>query len=46
MEKLDVEQARQEVTPFLRDPRGLEIWSKEFFGRIIERIVAIDEMSI
>ena len=46
VEKLDVEQARQEVTPFVRDPRGLEIWSKEFFSRIIERIVAVDEISV
>ncbi len=46
VEGLDVEQARQEVTPFVRDHRGLEIWSKEFFSRIIERIVPVDEISI
>ena len=46
VEVLDVEQARQEVAPFVRDSRGLEIWSKEFFSRIIERIVPVDEISI
>ena len=46
VEGLDVEQAREEVTPFVRDPRGLEIWSKEFFSRIIERIVPVDEIFV
>ncbi len=38
---LDVEKARQEVVPFTRDQRALEIWSHEFFAEIITRIVTI-----
>ena len=41
VDSLDVEQARQEVAPFVREPRGLEIWSTDFFHRIVDRIVAI-----
>ncbi len=35
---LDIEQARSEVAPFVKDPSTLNIWSKEFFSAIIERI--------
>ena len=46
VEGLDVDRARQEVAPFLRDPNGLEIWSKEFFSSIIKRIVPVEEVSV
>ncbi|MDA3903128.1 MAG: nucleotidyl transferase AbiEii/AbiGii toxin family protein [Desulfuromusa sp.] len=36
---LDVDQARQEVAAFVTDQRALEIWSRDFFTAIAERIV-------
>jgi hypothetical protein len=41
IEMLDVEQARREVEPFMRDPEALELWSKEFFHDVAERIVFV-----
>jgi hypothetical protein len=35
---LDVDQARAEVAPFVRDKRAIEAWSHEFFYQIIERL--------
>ncbi len=35
---LDIDQARQEVAPFVTDPGILEIWSRDFFTAISERI--------
>jgi hypothetical protein len=35
---LDVDQARKEVEPFVRDPENLSIWSQEFFLDIASRI--------
>ncbi len=35
---LNVKQARDEVAPFVKDPRALEIWSREFFTAVAERI--------
>jgi len=40
-EMLDVEAARSEVEPFVRDPRALELWSREFFRSVAERIVFV-----
>ena len=42
VDDLDVEQARQEVAPFIRDRRTLEVWSRGFFKNIIKRVVYID----
>ena len=39
---LDVDQARQEVLPFVRQPEALEVWSREFFTEIVKRIKAIE----
>ena len=36
--QLDVDQARNEVLPFVRDPAALEVWSREFFADIVQRI--------
>ncbi len=36
--QLDVDQARAEVAPFVRDRRALEAWSREFFEQVIERL--------
>ncbi len=41
VDELDVEQARREVVPFVKDPRALDVWSQEFFKQIITRIVAV-----
>lgn len=41
VDSLDVAKARQEVAPFVRDPRVLDIWSANFFRRITDRIVPI-----
>jgi hypothetical protein len=38
---LDIEKARREVAPFIRDQRALDMWSQEFFAEIISRIVTI-----
>jgi hypothetical protein len=39
--RLNVKQAVAEVEPFVRDPRSLALWSKEFFAEIIARIVTV-----
>ena len=36
--KLDVEQARKEVEPFVKSPENLSIWSREFFSDVASRI--------
>jgi predicted nucleotidyltransferase component of viral defense system len=41
IEKLNVEQARREVEPFVKNPEALEVWSKEFFQDVAGRIVLI-----
>ncbi|MGA1194038.1 MAG: hypothetical protein ACO3ZG_06640 [Kiritimatiellia bacterium] len=33
-----VDQARREVSRFVRDPASLEVWSRDFFRQIIGRI--------
>jgi len=38
IEKLDVESVRREVTPFVTDETLLEVWSREFFHSLVERI--------
>lgn len=35
---LDIEQAKEEVLPFVREPRVIDIWSQEFFIEIIKRV--------
>jgi predicted nucleotidyltransferase component of viral defense system len=39
--KLDVEKARKEVSPFVRDQRTLDVWSTEFFADVVQRVVPI-----
>lgn len=41
IQKLNVEQARREVEPFVKNPEALEVWSKEFFQDVAGRIVLI-----
>ena len=38
IDRLIVDQARKEVEAFIRDPKSLTIWSKEFFQDIADRI--------
>jgi len=38
---LDVEQARDEVIRFVRDPRSLELWSRDFFRAVARRIEVV-----
>jgi predicted nucleotidyltransferase component of viral defense system len=35
---LDVKAAKKDVSPMLKDPACVEVWSKTFFGELIERI--------
>jgi hypothetical protein len=41
VDKLDVNQARREVEPFVKNPETLEVWSREFFQDVVERIVVV-----
>ena len=41
IETLNVDQARREVEPFVKNPEGLKVWSKEFFHDVSGRIVLI-----
>jgi len=36
--ELDFAQAREEVTPFVRNPKALEIWSREYFLELAGRL--------
>jgi len=36
----EVDQIRQEVAPFVKDQRSLDVWSRDFFHSIAARIVA------
>ena len=35
---LDINQAKEEVLPFVREPAALDIWSQEFFQEIIKKV--------
>ena len=36
--QLDVEAARQDVLPFVRDPAAVQLWSRDFFCSLLGRI--------
>lgn len=38
IETVDIEQAKQDVLPFINDPQELSVWNKEFFIQITEKI--------
>ncbi len=38
IESLDVDLARTDVLPFVRNPRALEVWSRDFFRAVAARI--------
>ena len=41
IETLNVDQARRDVEPFVKNPEGLKVWSKEFFHDVSRRVVLI-----
>jgi predicted nucleotidyltransferase component of viral defense system len=41
VEKLDVNQARREVEPFVKDPETLTLWSRDFYRDVIRRITLV-----
>jgi predicted nucleotidyltransferase component of viral defense system len=41
IEQLNINQARQDVSPFLKDPGIIEVWSKDFFRSVIGRICLV-----
>jgi len=41
VDRLDVDQARREVEPFVKTPESLAVWSKAFFHDIVGRIVPV-----
>ncbi len=38
VQQVDIAEIREEVAPFVRDRRSLEVWSRDFFRQVIERI--------
>lgn len=41
IDKVDIEQAKKEVLPFVRQPEALELWSREFFSAIVKKVVVL-----
>lgn len=41
IDELDVNQARKEVEPFVKNPDSLEVWSGDFFKDVVGRIVVV-----
>lgn len=40
-ENLDIEQAKQDVLPFIKDKSKLDLWSKEFFIEITKKLQSV-----
>lgn len=43
IENLDIDQARHEVSLFIKDQQSLEIWTKDFFLAVIQKIKPVVE---
>lgn len=41
IETLDVERAKEDVIGYLTDPTEIDIWSKDFFRQMSEKIVFV-----
>lgn len=41
IDRLDVNQIKKEVEPFLKNPEALVVWSQEFFHDVVKRIVIV-----
>ena len=39
LEQLDIEATKADVRPFVREPRELDLWSKDFFVDVFKRLV-------
>ncbi len=39
IQKLDIESARQDVVRFIKDPQQLDIWSKNYFNLLADRMI-------
>lgn len=39
--QFDIEAAKRDVEPFLRDPEGLSLWSRQFFLDLVDRLKTI-----
>ena len=42
IDRLDVDQARRDVAPFVKDPEMLSLWSRDFFRDVVRRLRTID----
>jgi len=40
--RINFERVRREVLPFVRDPRPVELWSRDFFEHITEALISYD----
>ena len=38
VDQLDIGRARDDVVRFVRDPRTIDIWSRDFFFEVVQRI--------
>lgn len=45
IDTIDFETAKEDVLPYLRDPKEVDIWSREFFKEYIRRIIIKGEQS-
>ena len=45
IDSIDFENAKQDVLPYLKDPKEVDIWSREFFKEYIRRIIIKGEQS-
>jgi predicted nucleotidyltransferase component of viral defense system len=43
IDQLDVNQARKDVFPFVKDPRALDLWSHDFFRDVATRIEIVED---
>lgn len=41
IDQLDVEQAKKDILPFIRDPNQLSVWSRDFFRAVANQVKAI-----
>ena len=41
IDRLNLEQAKKDVFPFLKDPRVLEIWSADFFKAVATQLKCV-----
>lgn len=41
LQEIDIEAIKEDVRPFLRDDRELDLWSKDFFKDVFSRLTAI-----